>query len=307
VNDTNSGARLSAVLPLRTGNHRDGRDLQRAELLFESLRRFAPSDLFTRTLVVTPPEEVDFTRSILVAWPELRPEFIAETDLVPEFQRYSGISGWTKQQLLKLAASRHIETDYYLTLDADIVCTHSIDRELLLPGGRGLMQAEPKALHPNWWQASARMLGVAPRMEEAGMSVTPALLAAGACRGLIEALDARAGRGSWADYLMRPHRRLAPQQLLPNYRRRYRWTEYTLYFLYCREQGLLSVQHAIGGSEAVPQLLISAGSVWSNVDFDTWDPAPVFSDRDPALFCVIQSNKECDPAEVRARLAPYMS
>ncbi|MDP6709648.1 MAG: DUF6492 family protein, partial [Alphaproteobacteria bacterium] len=109
------------------------------------------------------------------------------------------------------------------------------------------------------------------------------------------------------DYLMRPHRRRALHHLRPGYRRRYRWTEYALYFLYCRERGLLSELHTPAGSEEVPQTLISAASVWSETPFESWDPSLVFSDRDPSLFCVIQSNKEQDPAAIEARIAAYLA
>ena len=299
--------RLSAVLPLRVGDYGDGRDFERAELLFDSLERFGAADVIEAMLVVTPPGEVEAARRRLSRWPSLGPEVISETDILPEISRYPSVSGWTKQQLIKLAAARVVATSFYLTFDADVVCTHALSRENLLPGGKGLLQPEAKSVHGDWWAASARLLNLAPRMNEAGMCVTPAILAAEISSGLIEALGARAGRRSWADHLMRPHRRHAVEQFIPGYRRRHRWTEYALYYLYAQDRGLLEEWHVSGGSAATPQLLISEASVWSDTALADWDPKAIFSAADPALFCVIQSNRMGDPAELRQRLAPYLS
>jgi hypothetical protein len=45
-----------------------------------------------------------------------------EEEVVPEFKDNPSISGWYKQQIIKLAIAKHIKTDYYLTLDDDVFC-----------------------------------------------------------------------------------------------------------------------------------------------------------------------------------------
>ena len=69
------------------------------------------------------------------------------------------------QMALKLlvGASGLVTTDYYLTLDADVIalCPPSeCWRTLLLPDGRGAYVDEPRDVHPHWWHGAEIMLGL---------------------------------------------------------------------------------------------------------------------------------------------------
>ena len=76
------------------------------------------------------------------------------------------------QMALKLlaGASGLVMTDYYVTLDADVLalCAPSeCWRALLLPAGRGAYVDEPRDIHPHWWHGSERMLGLEVRRSRA--------------------------------------------------------------------------------------------------------------------------------------------
>lgn len=302
-------AALTGVLPLRIKGNRDGRDFARAALLFDSLVKFADPDLFTRIIVMTPGSEVELVAERLAQWPDLPLMVMDENDIAPGLRQIPDISGWTRQQILKLAIARHVGTPFYITFDADVICTHAIDADLLLPGGKALMQLMPKGVVPNrlhWWRAAARILKLSKRLDEPGMAPTPAILSTGVCEGLLARLERMAAPGSWIELLVDPLRDRAWHQYLPGYKHLYRWSEYALYYLYCQDAGLLDTYHVIGGTAELPTLLLSENCVWFERDFQGFEPARIFSDDDPALFALIQSNTALDPGLVRSLVAPFL-
>lgn len=300
---------LTGVLPLRTRGNRDDRDFARAALLFDSLSKFARPGTFRRIIVMTPPDEVELVGERIRRWSRLPLTVVDENEIEPGLRRFADISGWTRQQILKLAVSRHIDSPFYITFDADVICTHAIDAKLLLPGGKALMQLMPKAAVPNrlhWWRASARILRLPKRLDEPGMAPTPAILSTEACHRLLARLQRLAAPDSWIEMLVEPLRDRAWQQYLPWYKRLYRWSEYSLYYLYCQDAGLIQRYHAIGGTERLPPLL-SENCVWFDSEFERFDAAQLFAETDPALFALVQSNIHLDPGLVRAKVEPFLA
>jgi hypothetical protein len=149
-------------------------------------------------------------------------------------------------------------------------------------------------------------LGVDPRLEQPGLGVTPVLLSRDVCLGLFERLEAR-GRGTWIDVLLRPHRRLAWQRAMPTYKTWYRWSEYTLYFLYLESNGWFDRYHVWTETPGAPNRLIAHESIWRETPFEEWDPERAFAPDNPGLFCVVNSNAGIDPALVREKIRPYLA
>ncbi len=221
TNSSTCDRAISAVLPLRIRGGRDDRELGRARNLFRSLARFAEPGLFADIHVVLPTDDVETATGMDWAV-DLPLRFVDQNDLLPELAGYGSVGGWTTQQMIKLAATRVVTTDFYLTLDADVLCTSPIGTANLVPGGRALLQTGPRMSHKPWWTASAHILEVDPRLDEPGICVTPALLSSQACLGLQARLQTRSRSGSWIDVLLRPHRRLAWQRAVPWSKSRYR-------------------------------------------------------------------------------------
>lgn len=306
---TTSRATLTGVLPLRIKGNRDGRDFARAALLLDSLSIFAAPGLFSRFIVLTPPDEVSLIADRVARWSRLPLEVMNENDVEPGLLRFPDISGWTRQQILKLAVSRHIRTSFYITFDADVICTHAMDAGLLLPGGKALIQLIAKNVVPNrlhWWRSSARILRVPKRLDEPGMAPTPAILSTDICKQLMARLDQIAAPRSWIELLVRPLRDRAWQQYIPWYKHLFRWSEYSLYYLYGQEAKLLDKHHVIAGTAETPTLLLSERCIWLERAFERFDPAHLFSAGDPALFALVQSNMELDPELVRAQVEPFL-
>ncbi len=292
---------LVSLLPLRIAGNRDGYEAERTRYLLNSLSRHAAENTFDEIIIAMPADEVEAGRTAFGSWPGLRVRIVGETELVPELLGQDKVSGWTKQQIIKLAGCARLGADFVLTLDADVLCLRPISRDILLPGGKTLI--DTGHIHrPWWWSASAKMLGVVPPQTDNTIGVTPVLLSREISRRTLSRLANRAPRGNWFEYLVKALRSNAYHQFIPRYRNRYRWSEYTLYYLTGREEGLLDCYHARGGTADRPEHLLSRNCVWTPEDFNGLKER--LSETDPAgLFMVVQSNMKMPFALVREKMA----
>ncbi|HEU4535006.1 MAG TPA: DUF6492 family protein, partial [Polyangiaceae bacterium] len=209
-------AELSAILPLKTLGSHYAENLGRCDILMASLRAFAAPGLFRAIYIICPGDEVKHTEAAAKAWTGLPIEVVGEDDLLPFFGRYPRTAAKWRQQLIKLHSSRLVSTDFFLTLDPDVLLCKPIDLPDLCPGGRALVDLEPRTHHAPWWRSSAALLDTEPGLDGEGMSVTPALLSRDVCTALFAELE-RLHRVDWREALLAS---------LPS-----QWTEYTLYWL----------------------------------------------------------------------------
>jgi hypothetical protein len=123
---------------------------------------------------------------------------------------------------LLAGASGAVRTDYYVTLDADVIalcppaeCWES----LLLPESRGAYVDESRDVHPHWWDGSSQTLGLEPgAFPAARFGVTPAVLHVAGAQIVVASLRSKRG----ADWL---------HSWLADFARQSWWSEYTLYRL----------------------------------------------------------------------------
>jgi hypothetical protein len=213
-----------------------------------------------------------------------------EDDLLPVLKRFGRVSGWARQQLVKLSAADLVTTEYFITLDPDVILCKPVTANDIFVGGKAILESVPRAgLPPNeaaWWAGSAAMLGTTYDPEQPGMRVTPAILSRTVCRRLHDDLRQR-HRCDWSVALLRG----ADSG----------WTEYTLYYLTAERHGLLGTFHTV--PERGQARLFCASNVWYREDFDTWDVAACFGSEDLGLFTVVQSSSRISAAQIRDRLA----
>jgi hypothetical protein len=284
-------AALSAVLPIKTVGSHYAENLGRCDVLMASLRAFAAPDLLHKVYLICPDGERRRVESAARAWAGLPLEVRGEGDLQPFFDRHPRTAGWWRQQLLKLNAARFVETEFFLTLDPDVLLCKPLGPADLLDGGRALVDFESRAAHPAWWRASAELLGADPRPDAPGMSVTPALLSREICLALHDELGRRHGV-DWREALLRA---------LPA-----RWTEYTLYWLAAEKLGLAERHHP-SPAEVGPRRLRSPDSVWSKEQWARWRPERCFDPQAPGFFAVLQSNTRLPPRDIVRRIAPHLA
>jgi hypothetical protein len=277
---------VDAILPLRMA------DYDRSEILRISLRRFF-SDLGTCWIVAPDHEAAEIKSRI----GDTHYVVVAESDIVPELKNCQPVNGWFVQQLLKMAIADHITTDFYLTLDADVICTRPVKSADLIKQGRALGLRYVGDSHRKWYDWASRVLNV--RASRWMHSVTPTLVYTQAMLALQDYLAYRDGPGSvprvgffsrtnedtagnWRQYLLRS---------LP-------WTEYALYFTFLESMGMYEEFYFPGA--------LNGNSVWKRDDFVCWQPARSFVGRCPPFFTVMQSNLGLDVTDVWKRVRGYL-
>jgi hypothetical protein len=284
---------VSALLPLKISGRHYGDNLARLDMLFSSLVHFA-SGLLDELLVVARADESDQIARYLAQWRDLPLRLVAEDDYFPAFRRFNRpwqIRPWQRQQVIKLNAPAVTDADFVLTLDPDVLALKPITRDLLVPGGRALLEPEPRGVHQRWWRDSADLLDVTPRLERRGMNVTPALLSTAVLTEVQRRLEA-VGERPWMDILLTSY---------------CDWTEYSLYLLAAERASLVARHHIWADDPAAPAHLQAdpALSIWGGTSPSRGDVKRLFGADDPGLFAVIQSNSGLPAAEIASAVVDH--
>lgn len=290
---------ISAVLPLKAYGRRYRDNPLRARFLLASLAAFAPPDLFAEIFVVVPTRERRQAEALRAQWPSLPLVVLCEEDVLPALRRpaLASSAGWYRQQVIKLAAANLSTTEFFLTLDSDVVLAKPLRSEDIVRDGKALLQPGARDRHPRWWCGSGAVLGIAADLAAPGMAVTPAILSRTVCQRMFEHLEHRHGR-AWADVLL--------QRSLDHWltrRARNNWSEYSLYYLTAEHFRLLERYHypADGHTQ-----LHCRDSVWSKRQFSGWTPQPCFDRAGSGLFFVIQSSARIAPRAIGQQLRAYL-
>ncbi len=295
---------LDAVLPLVQ------KDLDRFSLLARSLERHFHG---LGTLFVVVPDRHLASLEAPVRRGALRIEVVPESRWVPEMASFRHLPGWYKHQLVKLAAAEFVASSYYLTLDADVVCTRRTSAEDLVPGGKSACFVIPRDEHPDWYEGAEAVLGVRARRRGVLHNVTPVVWSKAAVLETIAHLDEIARRRSYARglrgwrqriffllHLLGPHRHRAPWRAWlaassP-------WSEYAMYFTYLEATGRFERYHF----DSDYCIYDVERSVWWRSDFDAWDATALFEGQGPPYFAVIQSNMGISAERVWQKVAPWL-
>ena len=240
-------------------------------------------------------DEIDQIGRYLDQWPELPIRMLVEEEHFPAFRRFSRpwqVRPWQRQQIIKLNAPALSDAGFVLTLDPDVLAVKPISRNLLLPGGRALLEPEPRSVHERWWRDSADLLDVEPGLERRGVNVTPAILSTAILRHLQQRLEAVGGR-PWMEVLLTSY---------------CEWTEYTLYLLAAERASLVDRHHVWPDEPAASARLHTNPnlSIWGGAGGSREDVGRLLSASDPGLFAVVQSSSGLTAAEVAAAVAEHL-
>ena len=264
------------------------RDFERFRILDASLPR--PFEDLRVCWVVTPDQ--DF-HQLAARISQPRYHIVRESEIVPEFRYFPGVGGWFKQQLIKIAIAHRVETDFYLTLDADLVCTKVLRYSDLIQDGRGGCFVEPVDFHPEYYQWSEQVLKL--RRSGASHNVTPTVLSREAMLkmqyylcGLAERVKLRIGRRNGLLFLSRLGNRWFPNaRVLQGIRpwalyllMNLPWTEYSLYYTFLEATGQFEKYHF----HAAHRLYSGDSSIWFKNQIPSWDPRTSFQEDDRSFF-----------------------
>jgi hypothetical protein len=297
----NEHNRLDAVLPLLL------KDYERFRILDKSLRKFCAHLIKTCWVVVRDSEYQELDQKIH----DWRYRVVPESLVIPELKfyrlirralygRYSrffktipltrnnrfNINGWQIQQLIKLAIAQRVETDFYLTLDSDVLCVRPVQYDDLILEARAITSSTEEDEHPDWYKDAERILG----LHRSGLShgVTPAILNKQALLELERYL------GKTVNPILRVVSLLFPRssvvsKILVSWRslliRNTPWTEYSLYNTFLEGTSLFGKYHVRRGCNAIYS---RSGSVWVDEHWVSWSLEECLKDK--SLFVVIQSN-----------------
>lgn len=271
---------IDAVMPLVA------KDIERFGNLRSTLDKFHSP--IRKILVVTPRHDDFVIRGTIGS--DKRFEVIAEEELVPALGKtqYAGVTGWWRQQLIKLAISVRIETEFYLTLDADCLIVRDLDMPDFVKDGKGIVEMIGPEYHDEWYKKSGEVLEVTGRPPQTIM-VTPFLFS----KKLMSLLQERlfslmrkndASRVTWQEYLLS----------------RFGWTEYSLYHLFGHSIGKFDEFHYVSDHS------LFGNCVWSLADIATWDVSKCFVEGRTFMFTVVQSNTGLSASWVKDKIAPYV-
>jgi hypothetical protein len=298
---------IDAVLPLTL------RDYGRFEILQKSCNRFF-KDLGT-CWIVTPDQEWEKLSALIQ---DERYRVVPETQIVPEFKVFRFIPGWFKQQLIKLAIAKWIDTPFYLTLDADVICVKPIDYSDLVKDNRAVCYVIPEDPWPEWYDWAEYVLDLKLKRRQILHNVTPAVISRDAMLKLQNYLTHLYSQVhlSWDKKdvllsLLRLGAKLVPpktalHEFLGGWRTylaiRLPWTEYALYYSFLEatnqfDQYHVEVDHCIYSVEY---------SVWYKDKLSDWNPAQVFDPTHPYSFIVFQSNLNVSPDQVWESIRSYI-
>jgi glycosyltransferase involved in cell wall biosynthesis len=298
------GRILHAVLPLAIRGGKEHEDLTRARTLVASLRAGFERSQILNLHIVGRSGELEQIREALApfACDWLRLDIHDELDVFPELSG-STFNGWVKQQLIKMSVPEWLDCDYWLTLDADVVCVRRFAIEDLLPGGRALARMIPTEnapLYQAWNAASAEVLGYATFDTRRTMDMTPALYSRAIMVGLHRELEKISGV-SWR------------QTLLTSKTLDYRlghlfagWTELALYQHFADHHGLWPWHHVVNGIHTDDRLM-AEGSIWGEEQIANWSPDWAFSNERPGYFIVCGSHTGVAAQRVHDLVAPFVT
>jgi hypothetical protein len=297
----NEHIRLDAVLPLLL------KDYERFRILDKSLRKFCP-DLIKTCWVVVRDSEYEELDQKISNW---RYRVVPECLVIPELKfyrlmrralygRYSrvlkttalrrnnrfNIYGWQIQQLIKLAIAQRVETDFYLTLDSDVLCVRPIHYDDLILEARAITGSTEEDEHPGWYKDAERLLGL--RRSGLSHSVTPAILSKQAVLDLQEHLSKTVNPVLRVVSLLFPRSSMV-YKILVSWRslliRNTPWTEYSLYNTFLEGMNLFGKYHIRRSCNAIYS---RSASVWVDEHRMSWSLEECLKDN--SLFVVIQSN-----------------
>ena len=270
-----------------------GADFRRCCWCLASLEKFFPS--LGPVSVIFPDVEAQVFQALPKRFSFVR--LIPESDVLLQQQvswlhrlagRYQpSCVGWYRQQILKLGFARLAQSDFYLTMDADILCTRATRVGDLFCAGKARV-VRHEMCHWWWYRISAWVLGMTTVSEE--YSITPVLFRTATATELL----AHLGGGREAHH----------PQWIRRLGNAVGWTEYSLYFTFLENQGRLRDYYLpIANDDWFGPC---AWSDWLPGN-PFWVPEEVFSATRPGgPFSLLSSRVKVPLDTLEKLLAPYL-
>ena len=285
-----------AILPLALRKMQRRGDLERAGLLIESLAKHWRDSKPFELLIVSPAGDTHLLRTSLPRFPKINVSVRPESDFFPLFSTFYMMTGWYRQQIVKLKVPAALGFGGYLTLDSDVCCVGDFDATTFVQDRRGLSRWEPK-LHHDWWRNAAEVVGSAYDGKGHGLSVTPNLLHGRLAAQTLEHVGNGAQDATTSLLLWKARKLIS----VP-------WTEYSLYTSVAELKGNLFDYHVDWNTcyAADVHLFSEQSCVWGADDFERLVKLP--NGTDPGgKFIIVQSHARIPLERVREYCLSFAS
>lgn len=246
-------SKIPAVLPIAVHAQRNQLDYQTLQILLYSLRKKEAYKWLEQLYIVTPDSQKESLANLCKNVDFIKIKILGEEELFPEFKQCinNRFNNYRKQMLIKIGIAKTIQTEFFFTLDSDIICLQEITPETLIVNGKALMDYQDKSFYHGWWESSAEILSTPVKTNILGMSVTPAILSRTICEYLIEEVENKYQQ-NWILALMAMERQGKYKY----------WTEYSLYFLCAQKKNCLTKYHLDDLDEKNIPLIDPDYTVW---------------------------------------------
>jgi hypothetical protein len=313
--------KLTFVLTLAlSGTGRDNQDLQRAKLLLETFDRFFNKESLEQFIIVTPAKDLSLVRTTIASHVDaLKIKIIDENEICPEFRNNPDTTdtwpkpnqGWFKQQLIKLAIFEYVKTQFYMTLDSDVIFTRDFDSSSLIHKGKAALSVQkegdfvdlycPKTAAHEVLVRQNRYKKVEPILRhkrkkqylDQWYGETPVLLNRQIVKLLVDHIESTWGK-AWRQTLL---------EKLP-------WTEYPLYFVFAECEGILERYYEPGNADSVlmlnKSLWVPAHEYREHRDLSSWNPELVFGDQGQGIAVAVQSYLGYSVEKIVAKVRPFI-
>ena len=154
--------KLTLLLPLTID------DIGQASVLFQSLQKIHPKQV-KELLVFVPDIQLQLLDGAIMGLASA-----CKLNFKVKVQKESKLFHSTKNELkgyypyaiqmaIKLLAADYITTNFYMTLDADMVQLREFNLStIILNNKKAVYHFEPRSVHENWWVGSERLLNINP-------------------------------------------------------------------------------------------------------------------------------------------------
>ena len=276
------------ILPIALRNIKRRGDLERAGLLIESLAKHWRDSKPFELLVIAPNGDAGLLRKELPRFPNINVDVRREGDFFRPLSPFYWMTGWYRQQIVKLHVPALLGFGGFLTLDSDVCCVGDFDSQTFLQHDRALSRWEPKQ-HHEWWRSAAEVIGIPYDPRAHGLSVTPNILHGDLARQTLARLQGR--------YLGATTSLLLKLVSRPGH---VPWTEYSLYTSAAEINGTLYDYHAEWDTcyTADVHLFSEKSCIWGADDFQRLVNLP--NGTDPGgKFIIVQSHARIPLQQVR--------
>ncbi len=252
-------------------------DFTRSQLLFNSLNKFFSAEDIDK-VYITFPDKGKMIKQLKALKLKFPVEVMTEEDLIPagDYSVFKKRKGWLRQQIVKMYISTLMKSEYYLCLDADVICIKRTGYNDLIKNGKPGINIEPKSWHTEWWKASGKVLKIPDPGTTVGMSSSTNIFITEVALDLIK-------------YIESIYKKTFTNVLLNwwwtnTYKFKREWTEYKLYWLFIEYKKLTERYD--------PDNKIWGQSIWKNTrEINEELFKAIFSPQNEGYFSICQSTR----------------